>query len=249
MARKQTDAPSKRQIRKEELRQKEHRQRITTLSLLGVVVLVILALIVIPSIQRAANPGGKIVQITPGNYPLADGTNLGNPDAKVKIDLFEDFQCSSCKNYASQYETDVIQNIINTGQAYYQFHQFAFMDSESGDKGSTRAALASECAAEQNRFWDYKKILFTNQTGVAGQFSEERLIAFAKSLGLNVSQFRTCLQSAKYQSKLDEGYKLGQQMGVTGTPSLFVNGKNISPGMVPTFQQILQAVKEALQSD
>jgi len=152
MSKKQSDAPSKRQLRKEELRQKERRQQITTIGILGAVALVILALFIVPSIQRSANPGGKIVKITPGTYPNADGTKLGDPNAKVKIDLFEDFQCSSCKKYTSEYEPQVIEKIVNTGVAFYVFHQYAFMDAESGDKGSTRAALASECAAEQNRF-------------------------------------------------------------------------------------------------
>jgi protein-disulfide isomerase len=247
MSKKQSDTPSKRQIRKEELRQRERRQQITTLSILGLAVLIILVLIIVPSIQSSANPGGKIIKITPGSYLKADGTKLGDPNAKVKIDLFEDFQCSSCKKYTNEYEPLVIEKIVNTGMAYYVFHQYAFMDAESGDKGSTQAALASECAAEQNRFWDYKKMVFTNQTGITGQFPVERLIAFAKALGLNTTQFKTCLETAKYQANLDAGFKLGQEMGVTGTPSVFVNGKNVSPGMVPTYNQILQAVTEASQ--
>lgn len=249
MTKKQSDAPSKRQIRKEELRQKQRQQQITTISLLGVAALIILALIIVPSIQRSANPGGNITEIAAGHYPSADGTRLGDPNSKVKIDLFEDFQCSSCKTYTNQHEGAVIEQIVNAGKAYYEFHQYAFMDSESGDKGSTRAALASECAAEQNRFWDFKKLVFNNQTGVAGQFPDERLIAFAKTLGLDTDQFKTCLETAKYQTNLDAGFKLGQEMGVTGTPSVFVNGKNVSPGMVPTFEQILQAVNEASQSN
>jgi protein-disulfide isomerase len=249
MPKKQGEALSKRQTRKEELRRKERRQRIITLSALGAAAIVILGLIIVPSINNAVNPGGNITRITPGAYPTANGTTLGDPNAKVKIDLFEDFECHACRTYTTQIEPDVVSQIVDTGSVYYVFHQYPFLDDQSTEKGSDRAALASECAAEQNRFWDYKKILFANQTGIAGQFSEERLLAFAKSLGLDMNTFEPCLKTVKYQDKVDAGIKLGDELGVKGTPAIFVNGKEVSPGQVPTLAAISLAVQQALQGN
>ena len=148
-----------------------------------------------------------------------------------------------CKDYTEGVEPQIIAQLVDTGRVYYIFHQHPFLDAPDADPGSHRAALASECAAEQNNFWNYKNIIFANYTGVDGEFSEARLEAFADSIKLNMDQFKTCLTEARYQSKLDEGLNLGVKMGVKGTPSVFVNGVNVVPG----FNEILQAVQKAEQ--
>jgi protein-disulfide isomerase len=242
--RQQSEAPSKRQARKEELKKKERRQRTIMLSAIGLGVLALLALIFIPSMLKSSNPAGEFVKVTPGVYKNADGTYLGDSSSKVKVDVFSDFQCSACKVYEAEVEPEVISQIVDQSLATYEYHQFPFLDDSSTDKSSDRAALASECASEQGRFWDYKKILFVNQTGIAGQFSDVRLQAFADSLELDMEQFNACLETAKYQSKIEADLALGSEKGVDGTPSVFVNGVNVSPGQIPTFAQILQLVQQ-----
>jgi protein-disulfide isomerase len=207
---------------------------------------IVIGLIAYPSLKTRNDKSADFIEVTPVSYATANGTALGNPNSKVVIDIFEDFQCSACQVYTRDYEPRVIKEIAEAGKAYYVFHQYPFEDNTSSDiKESDNAAMASECAAEQNRFWDYKNILFANQNQVYGQFSDERLEAFAKSLGLEMVEFKSCYQEKRYQNKLDEGIKLGEQMGVTGTPSVFVNGVNVSPGKVPTVEIILQAVEQA----
>lgn len=247
MAKKQTESVSKRQVRKEELRKKERQQRFITLGVIGGIAVLLLAAIIVPSILRSANPVGEFVKITPQSYPNEQGKKLGDQNAAVKIDIFEDFQCSACQTYQERYESQVFQQIVSPGLASYEFHQYPFLDDNNVDKASDRAALASECAAEQNRFWDYKKILFVNRTGNPDQFSVARLTAFAKSLSLDVDQFETCLQSQKYLAELETGLNLGNELGVKGTPSVFVNGQEVSPGRVPTFDEIYNLVQQKLQ--
>ena len=247
MAKKQTESVSKRQVRKEELRKKERQQRYITIGALGSIAVLLLAAIIVPSILRTANPVGEFIKITPQSYPNAQGKKLGDPNAAVKIDIFEDFQCSACKTYQERFESQVVQQIVAPGMASYEFHQYPFLDDNSPDKASDRAALASECAGEQSRFWDYKNILFANLTGAQDQFSEARLMAFAKSLSLEVDQFETCLQSQKFRAELETGLSLGNEMGVKGTPSVYVNGKEVSPGRVPTFDEIYALVQQELQ--
>ena len=70
-------------------------------------------------------------------------------------------------------------------------------------------------------------------------------MAMAESLELDMKAFETCYQDRTYQEKIDADLQLGNELGVSGTPSLLLNGENISPGFVPTFNQILQAVEEA----
>jgi protein-disulfide isomerase len=245
--RQQGETSSKRQTRKEELRKKQRQQRTITLGALGIGALLLLAVIIIPSVQRAANPAGDFVKITPVAYENADGTKLGDPNVKAKIEVFEDFQCDACKTYVDDVQESVIERIVKPGLAYYEFRQYPFLDDRNTIKDSDRSALAAECAAEQNLFWDYAHILFANQTGITGQFSDVRLTAYAKSIGMQVDQFETCLAEAKYQSKVDADLKLGTEMGVGGTPSVFVNGQEVSPGQVPSFDQIYQLVMQAQQ--
>jgi len=238
MSKKQSETISKRQARKEELRQKERQQKIIVIGALVLIVIVFAAIIYV-STQKAA--GGPILSIKLREYKNAQGTALGDPNAKVKMDVFEDYQCIHCKDYTENVETQVIAGLVDTGRVYYVFHQYPFMDSPNADQGSRRAALASECAAEQNDFWNFKAIVFANYTGVDGEFSATRLESFAKSIKLDETQFKTCLSEEKYQAKLDEGLSLGERMGVKGTPSIFVNGV----ATIPSFADISAAVQKA----
>jgi protein-disulfide isomerase len=236
MTKKQIENISKRQSRKEELRKKEQQQKRIVI---GAIVLIAIAFAAI--LFFSLKKGDTFQKIAIKNYQNANGTAIGDPNAKVKIDVFEDFQCIHCKDFTENVEPLVISQLVDTGRVYYVFHQNPFLDDPNGDQASHRAALASECAAEQNNFWNYKSEVFANYTGKPGEYSEVSLEAFANYLKLNMTQFKQCLTSAKYQAKLDEGLNLGVKMGVKGTPSIFVNGVSVLPG----FDEILQAVKKA----
>ena len=95
---------------------------------------------------------------------------------------------------------------------------------------SVSAAAASECAAEQNRFWDYHDVLFTHTAGRnKGVFTPDKLEQYAADLGLDSGAFNSCLASGQYVDFVRAQTKVGQQQGVTSTPTLFVNGRKVSP--------------------
>jgi protein-disulfide isomerase len=236
---------SKRQARREEIRRKERQQRLTIIGVIALATLAIVLLIVVPSIRSATAPVGDFVKITPETYNAVDGTRMGDPNAKVKIEIFEDYTCSACKVYTESVEKQVIQEIVDAGLAYYVFYQFPFLDDRSASKDSDRSANAALCAADQNRFWEYKNMLFANQTSVEEQFNDKRLLAFAEYLGLDMEQFEACYKENRFQNQINDDLALGREMGITGTPTVFVNGVDVSPGRVPTFEQILQAVQAA----
>lgn len=236
---------SKRQARREEIRRKERQQRWIVIGVIAAIALAIVGVIVVPSIRSASAPVGEFVKVTPIAYSGANGTSLGDPNSKVKIEIFEDYTCSACKVYTESVEAQVIKEIVDAGLAYYVFYQFPFLDDRSSDKNSDRSANAALCAADQNRFWEFKSMLFGNQNGVAGEFSDKRLIAFADYLGLDMDQFEACYNESRFQSQINEDMALGDSMGITGTPTVFVNGVDVAPGKVPSFEQILQAVQAA----
>ena len=250
MSKKQSTS-SKRQLMREQRQKKQRQQRVLFISAVVIVVLGLAALIIIPSIQNAAAPVGNIVEITPRSLPQANGLSLGEPNAPVKVDVYEDFQCPICRNFTEQIEPQLVKNDIATGKVYYTFHQFPFLDDRAPTNESHQAANASMCASEQGRFWDYHDMLFANWTGEnVGSFTDKRLAAFAEKLGLNMDQFNTCFKENKYQSQINADLAAGQKAGVQGTPSIFVNGKIVEPvpGQVPTYTDIQAAIDNALTS-
>jgi protein-disulfide isomerase len=243
-------SPKRKEIsRKEEMRQKRRqaqlRQRLIVFLLIGGAALVILALAVGPSIRDATAPVGQVNPITPDPRTMAEGRNMGDPNAPIVMEVYSDFQCSSCAIFARQIEPLVTQQYVETGQVYVIYRHFPILD--RGTNESKQSANASMCAAEQDRFWDYHDMLFANVIGVnAGSFTDRRLIAFAEELDMDVDAFETCLSENRFESEISEDITAGQQLAITGTPSVFVNGVQIAPGMVPTFEQLKEAFEAVL---
>ncbi len=93
-------------------------------------------------------------------------------------------------------------------------------------------------------------MLFANWNGEnQGAFSDKRLVAFAETLGLDMNDFNECFQGNKYQDEINQDLAKGRQAGVNSTPSILVNGNQVTsatPGFVPSFQEIQQAVEAEL---
>ena len=237
---------SKRQAIREERRRKERQRRILTIVAIIGIALVLIGLIMTPSIRAALSPVGDYVQITSQDWPLAKGTAIGDPDAPVLVEVFEDFTCSACKNYTENIEPLVITNHAAVGEIYYVFYNYPFLDDNNPIKDSDRAAVASMCAAEQNRFWDYHRILFANLNHTADEFNEKRLAAFAEDLDLEMGEFNKCMKMKDVQDEINKDLAKGKEIGVIGTPTVLVNGIDIKPGHVPSYEEINTAIEAAV---
>lgn len=234
---------SRRQEIIEGRRKRQQRQRTITLAIIGVIVVVIAGLIASPTIFAAVTPVGNIIQITPVAYPNAKGTSMGDPNAPVKIDAYEDFRCSACEYYTLNIKPEIIKNYVATNKVYYTYHFFIVINSNDGSNASHQAANAALCAAAQNRFWDYHDILYANQTSEdASLFSDARLVAMAKSLKLDMTSFNQCFQQHQYSAQIQNDMAQGQSLNVSGTPSLFVNGKLVQTD----YNTISKAIDAAL---
>lgn len=247
MAKKDKSGKSRRQIIREQRMKRQRRQRLVAILAVSIGAVLIAALLIVPQLQRALAPVGEIVQITPEERPMVDGTALGDPNAPVLIEVWEDFQCPACRIYSEETEPRIIDNYVATGQVRYVFRQYPFLDDRAPSKESDQAANASLCAAEQGRFWDYHDMLFANWNSEnAGAFTDKRLVAFAEALSLDMGEFNSCFNANKYEDEINQDLLAGQQAGVTGTPSVFVNGQQLAPGFVPSYEQIAQAVEAEL---
>lgn len=155
---------------------------------------------------------------------------IGNADAPITITEYSDFQCPLCNKFYTETFSTKIKEYIDQGKVRYIFKHFPL----SFHPQAEPAALASECALEQNKFWEYHDQLFEKQNEWAEvNDNKTNFMAYAKNLGLNESQFQTCLESKKYQGAIDADTKEGRKNRISGTPSFFINDETII-GAQPT---------------
>ncbi|HJR79614.1 MAG TPA: thioredoxin domain-containing protein [Anaerolineales bacterium] len=235
---------SKRQERREKMQREQQRRRLITIGIITLVAALVVFAVVWPQLR----PVGEIVTVTPAALPETDGLSMGDSNAVATIDVFEDFQCPACRNFTENTEPLIIQDLVATGKARYVFHHYPFLDGNGvGNIGeSDMAANAAMCANEQDKFWEMHSVLFANWNGEnQGAFSNRRLQAMAESIGLDMEAFDSCFSARKYETEIQADFDLGQQMGVSGTPTVFVNGRRVGePRQVPSYQEIADAVNE-----
>jgi protein-disulfide isomerase len=147
-----------------------------------------------------------------------DAPFKGPPSAPITIVEFSDFQCSYCKRVVN-----VLEQVL---ERYPDKVKLAFRDFPIVNihPQAEKAAEAAHCAGEQGKFWEFHDLLFDKQDTIpTANFAEH-----AKTLGLEVSSFQTCLDGRKYQEKVERNYAAGVKAGVSGTPAFFINGRLLS---------------------
>ena len=134
----------------------------------------------------------------------------------------------------------LFKQYVDTGKVKFVYKHMAILGQES-----VWAAEASECAADQGRFWAYHDLVFSRQAGEnQGAFTKDKLLAMAQELKLDMAQFEPCLKNDKTQGRVQTDTQDGQQVGVRGTPTFFVNGRAVV-GAVP-LQQLSAVIEQAL---
>ena len=181
--------------------------------LMGIVAaMVALALIVLLGLPAAATNTAKAV-----------GNSLGDANAPVTVEVYADFQCPICGQFDRGTLKEIEDKYVSTGKVRIVFNHFAFLGDES-----TRAAEASECANAQGKFWQYADTVFNNQAGEnQGAFNDANLAKFAQEIGLDMTQYQTCMDQRTYLSKIQTSSQAAQQRGVGSTPTLFINGQKV----------------------
>lgn len=130
--------------------------------------------------------------------------------------------------------------LIDQGKVQFTYKHLVVVGQES-----QWAAEASECAADQGKFWAFHDYLFSHQKGEnQGTFSLANLKKFAVTLGLDSQKFNTCLDTHQYKEKVGEARPEAQKLGLPGTPSFTVNGKFIQS---QNNNDVVNAVKEAVK--
>jgi len=174
----------------------------------------------------------ELVEVSVDDDPVK-----GSQNAPVTIIEFSEYQCPFCKKYIDGAYPKIISEYINTGKVKYVFRDFPL----GFHSNAKPAAMAAECAHEQDKFWEYHDLLFENQDSL----SIENYKKWAADLGLDSEQFDDCLDTEKYKEEVEADLVDGQKYGVSGTPAFFINGKLIS-GAQP-YTAFKQAIEEALE--
>jgi protein-disulfide isomerase len=163
---------------------------------------------------------------------------LGNEDANITFIEFADYRCPFCHKYHEETFNKVVTNLINTGKVKYLFKDFVVND-RGQYTGSMQAAVASHCAAEQNKYWEYHNEIFKNfKPEPQHWINLDTLVTFADNIQIpEIEKFKSCVESNKYQNQIQQSGSLAKQLGITGTPSFAImkNDKieTIFPGAVP----------------
>jgi protein-disulfide isomerase len=185
---------------------------------------------------------------------LAQGVTSGDPDAPVTLVEFADFQCPGCGGFASMLKPQIDMAYVETGKTKFVFYDFPLTTIHPH---AFLAARAARCAGDQDRFWDYHDALFRYQSRWSLSASPPISLFedYAAEVGLEQSEFSSCLRSDRYADVVSANIQLGLQLGVTGTPTLMMSrgdgmARQIQANNFEGLQRALdQAIAEATQGE
>ena len=179
--------------------------------------------------------------------PVIPGQNLGTPapisvgdhvegpsDAPITVIEYSDFQCPACKAYYFLVEQLIASSTVPFRFVYRQFPLAQHVN-------SIPAAIASEAAAIQGRFWEMHKYLFEDSTSwVDLKDPNPKFIEYAKNIGLDISKFNIDLASSTLKDKIRASSEEGIKIGIDRTPTFFINGKVVSPQNYDEFKSLIE---------
>jgi protein-disulfide isomerase len=188
---------------------------------------------------KAANTAPKVNTIPPNAPPGAQPPNqAGASTATVVLEEFADFQCGSCA---------IKHPVLNEIKSMYGSRiRFVFRNFplDMHDKAYD-AAVAADAAGLQGKFWDMQNILFNNQTAWTTDANyKQTWKGYADKIGLDVAKWETDMLGIAAKARVDEDKKRGKAIGVTSTPTLFINGVD-----VPFAQMTKEGLKTLIDAE
>ena len=162
---------------------------------------------------------------------------LGNANAPVTIIEYGDYQCPYCNLFFTETQPFIVQNYVNAGKVRMIFRNFIVNDRTSSQHESHDAALAAECAKDQNKFWDFHDALsqleFKDETVNPqtaennGNLNRNAFMTIAKTLGMDQNKFASCFDSGQYSANVQQESDQAAKYGMNSTPTFFINDQQI----------------------
>lgn len=201
-------------------------------------------------LQRTIASSGLLIAAVAGSFLVARGTvkpfspdapdyrRLGPADAKVTIVEFSDFQCPACRVAEVP-----LRRILEAyeGKIRLTFKHFPL---ERGHLWARPAAIASECAGRQGRFWDYHHALYDRQHEWPGDAADAHFARYAKELKLDAAAFEACRKDPAVDALVTAEVEEGDRAFVGATPTFFVNGRRFVGGQMLAERGVRHLEKE-----
>ena len=172
-----------------------------------------------------------------------DDPVLGSPNAKVLMIEFGDYQCPSCRMFWKDVEPRIKKEYIDTGKVKLVFRDFPIVQIHPE---ALLAAMAVDCSADQNKYWEYHDKVFREQYNKGDdlvRFKAADLKKWAKDIGLDPARFDQCLDSEKYKNEVLKDKADGDAVSVQGTPTFFINGHVIGGAQAyPAFKNLIDSL-------
>ena len=183
--------------------------------------------------------------VIPPGIAEEDDAFLGAEDAPVVIVEFSDFQCGFCGRWYQETLAQIMEE-------YPEQVKFVYRDFPIFGDESFQAAMATECAEEQGKFWDYHNRLFDRLlNSEQAPLNQDTLISYAEDLDMDARSFGECLSSERYFDEVVADFQAAQTYGLRGTPGFVINGVVYAIGAQPfaVFDSIIQEELTRLAAD
>src|SRR5438876_7459035 len=177
-------------------------------------------------LYRAKRPQLQAIPLSNSVAGKTDAESLhirGNPDAPVTLEEFGDFQCPPCSSFAA-FGEELLREYDS--RLRIVFRNFPLPAHEH----AREAALAAEAAGFQGRFWEMHDVLYREQaTWSKASNVRELFESYAGTIGLNLDQFKKDIDGEKVKERVDSDHARGQSLGITMTPTFFINNQPVDP--------------------
>ena len=188
---------------------------------IGMILFVVLVGVLFSVLSNKTNSRVAI----PSSVSTADGYGIVfNKDAKVQVDIWEDFQCPNCRNFEAV-AGDYLNGLVRSGKIKAVFHPMTFIGPES-----ILAAAAVACASDSGKFLDMHSAIYSNQPAHenSGKWTNASLKLLAIAAGDSSKSTQSCIDSGKYTNWTKNIEADAAKKNVNSTPTLFINNVQLN---------------------
>ncbi len=169
----------------------------------------------------------------------------GDPDAPITLMDFSDYSCPACRDFASRVKPTLNRVYVDTGLLRFEYYDFP---PPGMFPNSYTASRAARCAGDQDAYWAFHDRLYQNQSRWSTLSDPVRTFeGYAEEIGVDRGDFRDCLRGDRHAETVTANFMLGQQLGVTGTPTVMLNTGEGAPVRINQWNDV-DAVRSAIDA-
>jgi protein-disulfide isomerase len=201
----------------------------------GLAIAAVVVAVVIGNSDKAAD-GSSGGSALPAGVVGGQGGGILVNAAAVKanaptVEIYADFQCDQCGHFEDVFGS-MLASLSQAGDVKLVFHTLSFVDDNLKNDSSTRSANAAACASDAGKFLEYHSAVFAGQPAEEGTgYTDAQLTQFAGTAGItgeSLATWQKCTSSSQYAKYVTDVQTNGEKAGVFDTPTVKLNGKNIT---------------------